>query len=87
MDLAAFCMDQILHIISICAGVCLFRLPSYFDSAFEIMGVPFPSEKIINYVLLIILLFNPASVFVKNLRHIYLLKIIQCLPIPLPQEV
>ena len=67
MDLVAFCMDQILHITSICAGVCLFRLPSYFDSAFEIMGVPFPSEKIINYVLLIILLFNPASVFVKKL--------------------
>lgn len=87
IDLAAFCVDQILHIISICVALCLFNLPFYFNGKFEIMCIQFQSEKIMNYLLLIVLLFNPASVFIKNLQHIYLLKIIRNFPIVLLQEV
>ena len=67
IDLAAFCVDQILHIISICVALCLFNLPFYFNGKFEIMCIQFQSEKIMNYLLLIVLLFNPASVFIKKL--------------------
>ena len=65
--MAAFCVDQILHIISICVALCLFNLPSYFNGKFEIMCIQIQSEKIMNYLLLIVLLFNPASVFIKKL--------------------
>lgn len=63
----AFCVDQLVHIIIIGVGFYLFQLSSNLTYNFRMLCLYYPTEKFAHYLLLVILLLEPSSVFVKKL--------------------
>lgn len=64
---ASFLTDQILHIAIICALVCMFELNAQNRDWLSHLSSAVPMEQILRYVLIFIIILDPASVFVKKL--------------------
>lgn len=64
---SSFVIDQVLHIAIIDASVCAFGLNEQTRSWLADLAVTVPIERILRYVLIFIIILDPASVFVKKL--------------------
>lgn len=67
VQFSAFCVDQLVHIIIIGVGFLLFQLSSNLTHNFGMLCLYYPTEKFTHYLLLVVLLLDPSSVFVKKL--------------------
>ena len=64
---SSFVVDQALHIVIIYASVCAFGLNEQSRSWLTDLASTVPVEQILRYILIFIIIFDPASVFVKKL--------------------
>lgn len=64
---SSFVIDQILHITIIYGTVCIFRLNEQTRCWLTDLASTAPVEQILRYALIFIIIFDPASVFVKKL--------------------
>lgn len=67
VQFSAFCLDQLAHITIIGIGFHFFHLSSNLTHNFGMLCLYYPTEKFAHYLLLVILLLDPSSVFVKKL--------------------
>lgn len=63
----SFVIDQTLHIFIICTSVCVFGLNGHEQSWLTDLALPVPTEQLLRYILIFIIILDPASVFVKKL--------------------
>lgn len=63
----SFLIDQVLHISIICASVYMFDMNSQNRDWLSNLASTVPLEQILRYVLIFIIILDPASVFVKKL--------------------
>lgn len=66
-ELVSFCVDQTFHFAGIFVAFYLFDLPTSTTVKFAVLCTQFPIEKIVRYLLLMILLMSPSSIFIKKL--------------------
>ena len=64
---SSFVIDQILHISIIYVSVCIFSFNEHVRSWLSVFASTYPVEQILRYVLIFIIILDPASVFVKKL--------------------
>lgn len=64
---SSFVIDQVLHISIICASTYAFQLNEHTRSWLTDLALAVPVEHVLRYVLIFIIILDPASVFVKKL--------------------